>query len=121
MPMPPAKVDWSSKWLTKTKPRRSKTLQLQHLLKRLPLLRQLLLLKPRPKQRPHLPTRLLLLKLLRLKRLPSPIATHAVRVAAVVVVVPVAAAVATIAAAAIVDVAMTSVAAVVAATMAAKT
>ena len=46
--MPPAKADWSSKWLTKKKPRRSPTLRLKQLrlrpkLRPRPLLRQMLL------------------------------------------------------------------------------
>ena len=41
--MPPAKADWSSKWLTKTKPRRSKRRPRLRpkLLKLLPLVKQL--------------------------------------------------------------------------------
>ena len=129
MPMPPAKADWSSKWLTKTKPRRSKNPQLRRLLKRLPPLKHLLLsklrllskhrlLKLRPKQlrlpklrsKQHLLLLLLLLRPLPLpKRLPRLSAMRAVRVAAVAVVGP--AVVVTIAAVAIVDVATISAAA----------
>ena len=114
--MPPVKVDWSSKWLTRTKPRSRKL--------RPPLLKQPLLRLLLPKLRllskqSRLPKllQLLLPKLLQLllpkrrlpKPRPSPIAMHAARVAVVVVAVPaVVPAVATIAAAAIVVVVTTS-------------
>ena len=53
--MPPARADWSSRWLTKTKPRRLTRLLPRHLLpKRLPLPKHLSLLRLPPKRLPLL-------------------------------------------------------------------
>ena len=109
MPMPPAKADWSSKWLTKTRPRRPTCLPLKHRLRlRLKL----------PRRLPPKPLRLLKLRLLPPTHRRSRPKAEARRVAVVVAVAPVA--VATIVAAATVVGAMTSAAEAVAATMAAK-